>query len=363
MATARLLTLNKDYERLGQKKGTVELWEDGLRTSGKFGEYEWWYSDFKLEDGTSLVIVFFTAPVTATTIGFKPSVSFSYTKKDGTLISESLGYNKNEASYDKEKCNVKIKNNYIEGDLHTYKIHYESENIKADITLINNTSSWRPETGRIDFTNNKYFAWLPSVPEGNATISMTINGENYHLKGTGYHDHNWGNTAMFWLMHHWYWGRAKVGDYQIISSYITANKKHNYEHFKIFLLSKNGQKLADNGNYVTYKQLNPEFDPVTKKDYFKTLIYDYNDGTIHYEIIYQMQEIIEYFTYKNNEGNAAASCPEILKSIVSLLGLDPSYIRMTGTATVRKYENNKIIEEVSSPAIWELMYFGKNQNV
>ena len=363
MAIARLLNKPEDYIKLGQKKDMVEIWEDGLRTTGKFGEYEWWYSDFKLNDGTSLVIVFFTAPVTASSLGFKPSIQFSYTKQDGTLVSESFAFKKNEAVFEKERCYVKIGKNIIEGDLNTYQIHYESEDITADIKLVNNTTSWRPETGRINFANNKYFAWLPSVPEGSATVKMTIKGEEYNLNGTGYHDHNWGNTAMFWLMHHWYWGRAKIGDYQVISSYITANKKHKYEHFKIFLLSKNGEKLADNGEYVTYKQLEPQFDPVTKKHYHKKLIYDYNDGTIRYEIIYEMNEIIEYFTYKNNEGNAAASCPEILKSIVGLLGLDPSYIRMTGTATVKKYENNMVVEEVSSPAIWELMYFGKNQDV
>ena len=41
---------------------------------------------------------------------------------------------------------------------------------------------------------------------------------------------------MFWVMHHWYWGRAKIGDYQVISSYITAHKPYGYEHFPIFLL-------------------------------------------------------------------------------------------------------------------------------
>ena len=363
MAIARLQNTEKDYQELKQKKGEVELWEDGLRTTGKFGEYEWWYSDFKLTDGTSLVIIFYTAPVTASSFGFMPSISFSYTTKEGKLIAESFNFKKKDAFYDTERCNVKIKDSYIEGDLHTYKIHYESENIKADVKLVNNTTSWRPETGRIKFHKNKYFAWLPSVPEGNATVDMVINGEEYHLTGTGYHDHNWGNTAMFWLMHHWYWGRAKIGDYQVITSYITANKKHNYEHFKIFLLSKNGIKLGDNPECVTYEQLEPEFDPVTNKHYHKKLIYSYNDGNINYKITYQMNEIIEYFTYKNNKENAAATCPEALKWLVALVGLDPSYLRFTGTVTIEQFKNNEVIEKITSPAIWEMMYFGKDKDV
>ena len=40
---------------LGEK---VEIWEDGKRTSGKSGEFEWWYFDTKLEDGSLFVCYF-----------------------------------------------------------------------------------------------------------------------------------------------------------------------------------------------------------------------------------------------------------------------------------------------------------------
>ena len=52
-----------EYEMLGLKKGTPLPWEDGLRTDGKAGSYEWWYFDTKLEDGSSLVIVFYSFPM------------------------------------------------------------------------------------------------------------------------------------------------------------------------------------------------------------------------------------------------------------------------------------------------------------
>ena len=73
---ARLASLPMDYQRLGLKK-EVALWEDGHRTSGKFGEYEWWYFDGKMDDGSSLVIVYYTQPVTAIAPSYSPSVTFS----------------------------------------------------------------------------------------------------------------------------------------------------------------------------------------------------------------------------------------------------------------------------------------------
>ena len=43
---------NEQPNNLGEK---VEIWEDAQRTSGKSGEFEWWYFDAKLEDGSLFV--------------------------------------------------------------------------------------------------------------------------------------------------------------------------------------------------------------------------------------------------------------------------------------------------------------------
>ena len=37
----------------------VQKWEDGLRTSGKNGELEWWYFDAKFNDGSLFVCYFY----------------------------------------------------------------------------------------------------------------------------------------------------------------------------------------------------------------------------------------------------------------------------------------------------------------
>lgn len=33
------------YNKLGLTRNKVELWEDGMRTDGSRGTYEWWYFD------------------------------------------------------------------------------------------------------------------------------------------------------------------------------------------------------------------------------------------------------------------------------------------------------------------------------
>ena len=57
---------------------------------------------------------------------------------------------------------------------------------------------------------------------------------------------------MILIMNDWYWGRAKIGDYVVVSSYIYANKKDGYKATPIFMLAKNGEILTgDAFKYLT----------------------------------------------------------------------------------------------------------------
>ena len=55
----KLANLSDDYKRFNLKETNApEKWEDGMRSTGGKGTYEWWYFDAHLEDGSILVIVF-----------------------------------------------------------------------------------------------------------------------------------------------------------------------------------------------------------------------------------------------------------------------------------------------------------------
>ena len=361
---ARLASKPEDFGMLNILPDHILPWEDGLRTNGVFGEYEWWYSDFRLEDGWNLVIIFFSQPVTAATPGYKPSATFSLTRGEEEYY-ESFAADIKNCEFARDHCRVVLSDRcWIEGDLNKYTVHFENDKVKAHVELIGNAASWRPETGHILFNERKYFAWLPSVPEGNAVAEISVGGKTMTLKGTGYHDHNWGNTGMFWLMHHWYWGRAKIGEYQAITSYITARKEYGYEHFTVYLLLKNGEKIGDDPNCVSYSQSDAEFDPVTQKHYHKTIVYDYDDGKQHYRITYRAKEIIEYFTAAQaNKNNASATAGPALLWLVKLCKLAPSYLRLFGSVTLERFEGDAVVECIEEQGIWEQMYFGLDEDV
>jgi len=48
---AMIASSPEDYQRLGLSPTAIAPWEDGARTDGSAGTYEWWYFDAHLADG------------------------------------------------------------------------------------------------------------------------------------------------------------------------------------------------------------------------------------------------------------------------------------------------------------------------
>jgi hypothetical protein len=48
------------------------------------------------------------------------------------------------------------------------------------------------------------------------------------------------------------------------------------------------------------------------------------------------------------------------RALAQLAGFDGAYLRFTGQVTVERLTHEAETESVSAPALWELMYFGRN---
>ena len=330
----------------------VQPFEDGLRSGEKSGSYEWWYFDSKFPDGSSLVIVFYTKPVTSFGAKFQPHATLNYIHPNGTEIRTKAV--SADAFFSREQCDVRIGDCHIKGDLNHYDIYFKNDEVECSFTLDGSVPSWRPDSGHIYFGETDYFAWLPSVPEGKVLGTLKTGEETIELSGTGYHDHNWGNKLMILLMNDWYWGRAKIGDYVVVSSYIYANKKDGYKATPIFMLAKDGKILTDDAQkYLRYEETDFVKDPYTGRHVAKTLVYDYDDKDhdIRYRITYKKgDEEVERQTMRDIVGKPLAA-------MFYLLGFRGSYHRMSGTAILERFENGEIVETIESPAMWEQMAF------
>lgn len=231
---------------------TIAPWEDGLRIDTGRGNFEWWYYDAHFDDGSTAVIVFGTKPLIERNSPLKPFVSLTITRPDGTKAISPIFFPVDQFKAAKESCDVRIGPNWTRGDLHRYEVHFEGDGLAADLTFTGIVPPWRPGAGKAYFGDlDHFFGWLPSIPYGAVEGTLTYDGQTRTVKGTGYHDHNWGNIGLNEVMDHWYWGRAHIGEYTLIYVDQIASNKYGNVHMPVFLLAKGTEILTGDSTPLT----------------------------------------------------------------------------------------------------------------
>ena len=350
---ARPFVSPADLQSLGLSE-QINQWEDGLRTDGSPGTYEWWYFDAHLTDGSTLVIVFYTKPITENEGPLAPAVEVDLTRPDGTKTHGTASFEPAEFSSSTQTCDVRIGANAFSGDLHRYHLVVKLPELSADLTLTGEVPSWRPKAGHIGFgaKDEKYFAWLPSVPQGKVEGTLSSDGHTEPISGSGYHDHNWGNASIVELMHDWYWGRARLNDYTVIASFITAEAAYGHTTFPLFMLAKGEKIIADDASKVHFTASDVHLDGLTGKPVANTLVYDYLDGAAHYRVTFsRRQDLVRSQFIDSLHG--------LKRVLAGLVGFDAAYLRFTGQVKLDVLDGETILQsEQNGEAVWELMYLG-----
>ena len=207
---------------------TVAKWEDGARTNGDHNEFEWWYLDAKLEDGSLFVCYFYKVHF----IRDRFFIGMNYSSKEHGEIFKLKYFKKSEVFFAKDSCNVTMRKNYFIGNLKNYKISLDPNDFDGfgvDIDLSARLKPYRPQDGIIK-AEEDFFAWLAAVPDGDINVKLNIDGKKTQLKGDGYHDHNWGNTPLQRLFDGWVWFRGKTENHTVIASELyTSDERGGYD--------------------------------------------------------------------------------------------------------------------------------------
>jgi hypothetical protein len=342
-----------DYQRLGISPDRIEPWEDGARTDNRRGTYEWWYFDAHLDDGAKLVIVFMNKDLTTPNKPLAPLIRLNLDLADGRRFERIVSFPRTSWSAATDHADVRIGDNRFTGDLTTYRINAVLEEIEVNIVLTGTVPPWRPETGHMLFGQHRSleFAWLPSVPEGRAEVTYRIGDETHTATGIGFHDHNWGNVGLMKVIHDWYWARGNAGPYTVIASYITAHRRYGFTAIPILMLAKNGQIIADDATKVRFEAEDVFIDSVTRKPVAGVTRYTYTDGDERFVVAFTRREDL-------TRARMIESITGIKRVAARAMHFDGAYLRFTGEFTVQRFERDILVEEHSSDAIWELMYFG-----
>ena len=343
----------EDYQRLGLTPDKVERWEDGARTDGGRGTFEWWYFDAHLDDGTALVVVFMDKDLTDPDKPLSPMVRINVDLPDGRSLQKVQRFAPGSYSAATDHADIQIGANRFTGDLHRYQITAAIDEVSVEVVLTGQVAPWRPGTGEVYFgaDRTRRFAWLASVPQGHVEARYRIDGESHEASGVGYHDHNWGNAALPKLIHDWYWARGQAGPYSVITAYETAARKYGYTPITSFMLARDGQVVAGDAARVGFEREGVYIDDETGKPVASVLRYRYEDGDCRYVVTYTRQEDLA-------RSRMLEGIHGVKRFAAILAGFDGAYLRFSGECRVQRYRGDSLVEEHADKAIWELMYFG-----
>jgi hypothetical protein len=348
-----------DYARLGIDRKMVAPWEDGQRESTAKGHFEWWYFDAHLDDGATVVVGFYTKPSISPDAELTPLITINLTLPDGRIIDKAYRGRPDDFVASKDGCDITIGANRFVGDLHRYRIDAAIDDVTVSIDLVADVPSWRPKSGHMYYATSKdapeeLFAWLVAVPQGRVTIDYQVGDVRMKGTGIGYHDHNWGDAPMMKLLHDWYWARAKVGPYCIVTSYVTAQKDYAYAPQTVFFLAKDGKIVAEDERKTTFATDRVSIDRESDKPVADITRYTYVDGDTRYVVTFKRERTILRQMFADH-------LPLAKRTLAKLAGVKPAYLRFTGKVSVEKFEGDRLVEQFSDPGIWELMYLGHSR--
>ncbi len=175
---------------------------------------------------------------------------------DGSKTAEFTFPPVSEFIAEKEACDVRMGLSFVhqeQKDSHwIYTLHAETKTQSANLVFTGLVPPWRPGAGKSYFGDlEHFFAWLPAIPYGTVVGTLTYDGKTRRVRGTGYHDHNWGNVPLASVLDHWTWGRAHVGDYSLIFVEQVAARKFGLRRIPVFLLARENKILADDARLLT----------------------------------------------------------------------------------------------------------------
>ncbi|MGE8077534.1 hypothetical protein [Peribacillus loiseleuriae] len=332
--------------------------EDGMRTDGREGSYEWWYTDAEFEDGTTIVTIFYTKNHFDVPGPAWPTVDIDITHPDGTKALMSSQESKgSEINAKKDICDVNINQSYLKYQDGKYILHFEEGDIIYHAVMTSKLPMWRPNSGHWLYGDKveHYFAWFVAQPSAIIEATLTIGEKHIQLYGTGYHDHNWGNIGMEKLMNHWYWGRAKIEGFDIIACDIIAEKKYNYKRLPVFMIAKDGKIITDDQSLTKIQREDTITHPVTKKFMDNHLIYHQPiSSSESYTVEFIRNTDIVSMSLLNNWAPTKALMAKLLRA-------NPTYTRILGEVRLT-HELNGVKKVYKAEGLWEQMFFGNNKH-
>ena len=131
------------------------------------------------------------------------------------------------------------------------------------------------------------------VPHAKVDGELYLKGKIIQVKGSGYHDHNWGNCYCYRLFKNWYWGRVHSDQYSIDYARVIPAVSGMPSVNPLLIARQNEIVLSTNTLKVDL--LDETFDDELGQTYAKKIILDADEKGVIFHMEINSHRIIDGF--------------------------------------------------------------------
>ena len=199
--------------------------DDGSHIYTRGDYYEWWYFDASFDNDYHVAVAFHYRNVFMGSM--IPTIQLMIYKPDGTKVARYAACSENETYACPDYCDVVMEDSWAKDTSDGLEIYMKIKDVGVHLTFKNVVPGWTPGTGFLyhDSKKEQIGGWVIPVPRGDVEGELFIKDETIPVKGSGYHDHNWGNYRSSDTTKGWYWGRIHSKKYTIVYSWIVPSNQ------------------------------------------------------------------------------------------------------------------------------------------
>ncbi|MGD0855082.1 MAG: hypothetical protein ABSA18_04685 [Dehalococcoidia bacterium] len=218
--------------------------DDALHPLDGSHYYEWWYFDGRFTNGYSFVAIWHWRNSALTP--HVPSIQIYIYTPDGKCHQGLRTVNPAECKSKSDNCDITMNDSYVRQQGDVYSLSMLTKGVGCELTFEPLVQGWKHDDGLMCNTANMIHGWVIPCPRANVKGNLYLDGATIPVAGSGYHDHNWGNSSLADFCNGWYWGRISDSQYTAIFNKIFS--KDNKE-LRMFYLANNQCTLLDTSDF------------------------------------------------------------------------------------------------------------------
>ena len=232
--------------------------------------YEWWYIDCAFDNGYHAVITYHLRNEY-----MRPKIPTSQVMiygPDGTKTAKYVAYKPEQCYAGADYCDVRMGDDWLKDTGDGYACYIRIRGVGFKLKIKNIVPGFKFGTGFL-YSNEEtglLHGWTIPVPYGEVSGEMYLDDQVIPVKGSAYHDHNWGTGYMSELFSWWDWGRIHGGNYTVDFSWVAPRDPDAPVLTYLFLAR--GKEIILTTDIMHMEFSNYAHDENTGRDYARTLV-------------------------------------------------------------------------------------------